>query len=407
MEDLPEGWKVRPLGEVCIVIAGQSPKAQFYNDYGEGLPFYQGKKEFGGRYLGAPTKWTTFVTKRAEAGDILMSVRAPVGPINESTQSICIGRGLAAIRTGNRLCPDYLWYVLLWLQPAISGNTGAVFDSINKAAIEALEITLPPLEEQRRIVAVLDETFEALDRARANAEANLQNARELLSLRIEQELRSGNSSWTHTTIGKVCDIFEYGTSSKSSSVGRMAVLRMGNLQSGEIDWTNLVYTNNNDDIEKLKLKPLDVLFNRTNSIEHVGKTSIYRGGRPAIFAGYLIRLHYVPNMILPEFLNLFLNSKGAREYGRTICGKSVNQANISASKLKTYPLRLPSLEQQALIVQRVACLREPSANLIERYLAKLNEINALRQSILQKAFAGELTASRRASAQTHQPMETV
>ena len=73
-------WETTTLGKVCKVIAGQSPEGKFYNEKGEGTPFYQGKKEFQEKYIGAPRTWTREVTKAAEAGDILMSVRAPVGP---------------------------------------------------------------------------------------------------------------------------------------------------------------------------------------------------------------------------------------------------------------------------------------------------------------------------------------
>jgi len=91
-------WELKTIGEICKVIAGQSPEGKFYNKNGNGMPFYQGKKEYGKKYLGEPTIWTTKVTKIAEENDILMSVRAPVGPINLTKQRVCIGRGLAAIR---------------------------------------------------------------------------------------------------------------------------------------------------------------------------------------------------------------------------------------------------------------------------------------------------------------------
>ena len=103
------GWSNQTLGDYCEVIAGQSPEGKYYNTDGQGLPFYQGKKEFGDRFIGAPQKWTTKVTKEAIDGDILMSVRAPVGPINFSTQKICIGRGLASIRPSTKLNKDFLF----------------------------------------------------------------------------------------------------------------------------------------------------------------------------------------------------------------------------------------------------------------------------------------------------------
>ncbi|MCK9327896.1 MAG: restriction endonuclease subunit S, partial [Bacteroidales bacterium] len=130
-------WQTKTIGDVCIVIAGQSPEGKYYNKEGKGLPFYQGKKEFRERIIGKPTTWTSFVTKEAEAGDILMSVRAPVGPTNFASEKICIGRGLAAIRAGIDIDKDYLFYFFQKFEDELVGNAGAVFNSINKKQIES------------------------------------------------------------------------------------------------------------------------------------------------------------------------------------------------------------------------------------------------------------------------------
>lgn len=159
--------KLVPLGTVAEVIAGQSPEGIYYNKNSKGTPFYQGKKEFGGRYLDEPTTWTTKVTKLATPGDILMSVRAPVGPINFTSHQICIGRGLAAIRSSESINNNFLFYFLLHKQPEISGNTGAVFDSINKDQIASIEIPLPSLEKQREIVEKLDIAFAEIEALRS------------------------------------------------------------------------------------------------------------------------------------------------------------------------------------------------------------------------------------------------
>ena len=151
-----EDWEEKKLGEVCKVIAGQSPEGKYYNKEGEGLPFYQGKKEYGLKYIKEPKIWTTKITKEAEKGDILMSVRAPVGPINFSTQKICIGRGLAAIRGRKLIDKEFLFYILSKHEKDIVGNTGAVFNSINKSQIENISFFLPPLSQQTQIVSKLD-----------------------------------------------------------------------------------------------------------------------------------------------------------------------------------------------------------------------------------------------------------
>ena len=157
-----------PLSQISRVIPGQSPPGRSYNGDGIGAPFYQGKTEFGRDFIGAPTKWTTEPKRFAEVGDILMSVRAPVGPVNLTSQKVCIGRGLAAIRPdSDRVLTPYVFRVLLHLQGTITGTSGAAFSSINKAQIENIQIPLPPLEVQQEIVAEIEGYQKVIDGARA------------------------------------------------------------------------------------------------------------------------------------------------------------------------------------------------------------------------------------------------
>ena len=161
-------FPIVPLGEVAEVIAGQSPPGESYNDAGTGTPFYQGKTEFGEIFIGKPTKWTTDPQRFAEDGDILMSVRAPVGPVNLATQRLCIGRGLAAIRpVEGRLLTSYAFYVLRNLEAEITGDTGAAFASINRDDIEKIQIPLPPLEAQKEIVSEVEDYQKVINGARA------------------------------------------------------------------------------------------------------------------------------------------------------------------------------------------------------------------------------------------------
>ena len=156
--------------------------------------------------------------------------------------------------------------------------------------------------------------------------------------------------WIKTKLGEVCKKVEYGSSAKSKPQGEIPVLRMGNIQNGVIDWNDLVYTTDQEEIDKYLLKHNDILFNRTNSADHVGKTAIYKGEKPATFAGYLIRIHRKENLIDAEFLNYYLNSTAVREYGKSVMSRSVNQANINGTKLKEYPIILPPLPEQKRIV---------------------------------------------------------
>ena len=167
-KNLTSRFSIGFLKDVAEVIAGQSPPGNSYNETGEGIPFYQGKTEFREKFLDRPAKWTTEPHKFAEAGDILMSVRAPVGPINLTTERVCIGRGLAAIQPyRDRLLTEYAFYVLRSMEPEITGSTGAAFASINKGEIGKLKIPLPPLEVQQEIVAEIENYQKVIDGARA------------------------------------------------------------------------------------------------------------------------------------------------------------------------------------------------------------------------------------------------
>ena len=150
----------------------------------------------------------------------------------------------------------------------------------------------------------------------------------------------------------VCEL-KYGTSEKSLSVGKIAVLRMGNITNvGTIDYSNLVYSSNNEDIKLYSLEKDDLLFNRTNSSEWVGKTAIYKKEQPAIYAGYLIRIR--PILIFSDYLNTVMNSSYYRNWCYNVKTDAVNQSNINAQKLSQLMIPIPTLKEQERIVVEVA-----------------------------------------------------
>ena len=150
----------------------------------------------------------------------------------------------------------------------------------------------------------------------------------------------------------VCEL-KYGTSEKSLSVGKIAVLRMGNITNvGTIDYSNLVYSSNNEDIKLYSLEKDDLLFNRTNSSEWVGKTAIYKKEQPAIYAGYLIRIRTI--LIFSDYLNTVMNSSYYRNWCYNVKTDAVNQSNINAQKLSQLMIPIPPLKEQERIVVEVA-----------------------------------------------------
>ena len=167
---------------------------------------------------------------------------------------------------------------------------------------------------------------------------------------------------------------------------------MGNIQDGEIVFDKLVYSNDLDDNKKLLLQYGDLLFNRTNSAELVGKTAIFRGQRNAIFAGYLILLR--PIFINSEYLNLLLNAPYARDYCNEVKTIGVQQCNINAEKISNLLIPVPNLHETVAIVEKVKNIALPIIKYGEFY-QKLKHLNRelpiiIRKSILQEAIQGKL-----------------
>lgn len=368
---MKKGWEIKKLGEVCHVIAGQSPEGKYYNTNGKGLPFYQGKKEFSKKYIGEPTFWTTKTTKEAEPEDILLSVRAPVGPINIATRKICIGRGLAAIRAGKTISKDYLFYFLLKNENEFESNTGAVFNSISKKQIENIEIPIPPLPEQQRTVAILDECFAAIDQAKANAEQNLKNARELFESYLQGVFENGN--WEIKTLNQISENLDNKripiTKNKRNS---------GNIPyygaSGIVDYVSeFIFEEEllciSEDGANLLARTYPIAFSIS------GKTWVNNHAHVLKF----------PNLITQKFVEIFINSIKIDDYVSGMAQPKLNQA-----MLNKIPIPIPPLEEQQTIVHHLDALQAESRKLEKIYRQKIASLEELKKSILKKAFAGEL-----------------
>jgi len=286
-------------------------------------------------------------------------------------------------------------------------------NGFNKEDLSDFGLSLPPLSEQARIAAKLDELLAQVDTLKARIDgipALLKRFRQsvlaaAVSGRLTEEWRKQNLSqtdlhtsdantstgfaWPEVSLGDVAQDFSYGSSAKSKPSGDTPVLRMGNIQGGRLDWGDLVFSTDQQEIKKYALHPGDVLFNRTNSPELVGKTAIYKGERQAIYAGYLIRVR-CSEQLNADFLNYCLNSPQGRHYCWQVKTDGVSQSNINAKKLAAFRFGLPSIEEQTEIVRRVEQLFAFADQLEARIKAAQARIDRLTQSILAKAFRGEL-----------------
>ncbi len=367
-----EGWVESSIGEVCDVIAGQSPKGTNYNERQDGLPFYQGKKNFGARHIKAATKWTTQITKVAHPGDILMSVRAPVGPINIATERICIGRGLAAIQASERIVRDFLFYALLKMQDQIQGNEGAVFASINKKQIEDLPFHYPPLPEQKRIVEILDEAFAAIATATANTEKNLANAKELF------ESYLGNLSCEKQHLGDFVNI-------KTGKLNANAAVDGGKYPF--FTCSREVY-----EIDDYAFDCEAVLLAGNNASGDFN-VKYFNGRFNAYQRTYVITIK-TNGQLLYRFLYFQLIGSLGELKKRSV---GVGTKFLKLGMIEALLISTPPLEDQQKLLQALEQLTSDTEQLESRFQQKLSSLTEPKQSILHKAFTGELTANKKAA----------
>ncbi|MFI0399232.1 MAG: restriction endonuclease subunit S [Thiolinea sp.] len=306
------------------------------------------------------------IKKRSEVknGDLLFSMIGTIGNIaivNSDMDFSIKNVGLFRSRPLS-LIPKFSMYWLMTntFQKYLDNlKRGGNQKFVSLGILRASPIPLPPLAEQKEIATLLDNLLAQVDtlKTRLDAIPNiLKHFRQsvlaaAVSGKLTEEWRNNSDFiWKQVSLADVALGFSYGTSSKSSKEGKTPVLRMGNIQNGNLIWDDLVYTSDTNEIKKYNLIKGDVLFNRTNSLELVGKTAIYRGEYPAIYAGYLICVR-CKSALDPEFLNISLNSLYAKAYCRAVKSDGVSQSNINAKKLAAYSFYLPPIEEQTEIVR--------------------------------------------------------
>ena len=411
---MPEKWCWTRITVITDILNGFAFKSQHYSSAGIRIiritnvqdGFIQDKKPV--YYpLESQKEITPFMLKD---GDFLMSLTGNVGRvaiIDASFLPAALNQRVACLRikSEDSVRKEYIFYFCLqkqFVSDCIKSAKGSAQLNMSTEWLKEYPIPLPPLAEQQRIVDRIESLFAKLDEAKEKAQAVVDSFETCkaailhkaftgeLTAKWREEHGVGMESWEKKRVGELCISLKYGTAKKSDASGNVVVLRMGNLQQGEIDWSDLAYSNDPDDIEKYKLFPGDVLFNRTNSAALVGKTAIYRGEHPAIYAGYLIKLDYDHDKIIGDYLNYALNTLDAKKYCNSVKTDGVNQSNINAKKIGAYSFNVPSIPEQekiASVIQKLLSKEQQSKAAAE---IVLDQIDLMKKSILARAFRGEL-----------------
>lgn len=397
MTNLPENWTICKLEDCLSIKMGQSPNSNSYNENRIGLPFYQGSADFGELYP-ISRKWCSAPIKIAEKNDVLLSIRAPVGHLNICYEKSCIGRGLSALHGKGNISNHFVFFLLKNLQQTLHENsTGTTFLAITGERLKNISVPLPPLAEQERIVAKIEELFAGID---AGVE-NLKSVKNQIALYRQSVLKSAFDfdASTFSALKNLIDKVRYGTSKKCSTeenVNSMPVYRIPNIdfKKGVLDKTDLKFASF-DDSEKssLMLKSGDILIIRSNgSLNLVGRAAlVYNTDTNGLYAGYLMRLRIKDTeKLLPKFLLHFLNSGKARAYIEEKAKSTSGVNNINSEEISDLQIPVPTLAEQERIVAEIESRFERADALETAVDRTLNDAEKLKQAVLKKAFSGEL-----------------
>ncbi|OWV14869.1 restriction endonuclease subunit S [Fibrobacter sp. UWH1] len=380
-------WEWKKLGDVCEVIAGQSPKGSSYNNNEEGMEFHQGKKSFGKTIIESSGVWTSEITKIASPEDILISVRAPVGPVNFTDRQLCIGRGLAAIRA-KHIDKKYLYLFLVYNESNMTSKTGAVFDSISRNDIINFEIPIPPLDEQERIVKVLDDAFEKIDTIKTTVETNLQNAKDLFQTTLKKLFREISKD-NHELLKNVAIDFSRGKSKhrprndKKLFGGNYPFIQTGDIRnSGKylIEYTD---TYNEFGLSQSKLWPKGTLC--ITIAANIAETTILT--IPCCFPDSVIGFIPNENRTTVDYVFYVLQFFKSE---LQILGKGAAQDNLNLATFEKMTFPFPPLPIQKQIVAKLDSLSEKVKQLESNYKQILANCDELKKALLKQAFEGML-----------------
>lgn len=386
-------WPREQLGKLAIIIAGQSPPGTTYNLESRGMPFFQGKADFGPLHP-VTRVWCTEPNKIAMPGDVLMSIRAPVGPTNIADQECCIGRGLAALRCGPRLHRDYLLHFLRSIEEELANKgNGSTFGAINRNQLEALEIPLPPMAEQERVAAWLTEQLAAVERARAAAAARLEAA-EALPASYLREIFEGLeiAGWGMRRIrdfAKTCSGATPPRGNPKYFCGHIPWVKTGELRDGVVGEggrTEEAVTQEALRDCSLPLLPpgtlLVAMYGQGQTRGRTGLLACEATTNQACFA------------ILPDsdtFDSRFLQFWFRANYGRLrelTDGRGGNQPNLNGVLLRDLEVSLPPVSEQTRIVEMLSCRIRVADCVAAHCRNELASIEALPTALLREAFQG-------------------
>ncbi|MGE4420673.1 MAG: restriction endonuclease subunit S [Pseudodesulfovibrio sp.] len=364
-QSLKPGWKMVKFGDVAQNVAVRVDPADAKTDVYVGLEHLD-PSTIHLRQWGHPTD-VTGQKLAFKKGDVIFGRRRAYQRKLAVAEfdGICSAHAMVVRAKPKMILPKFLPFFLqsdMFMERAIEISVGSLSPTINWKTLKVQEFPLPPIDEQKRIAEILWAADEAFNQHQQSND-NLMSVKRTLLNRLTvrgigqqatQHTRLGEIPvhWRLATVEDVTSICQYGLSIPLNESGQYPILRMMNYDDGRIIANDLKYVDLDDsDFNSFKVHKGDILFNRTNSADLVGKVGIFDLEGDYVFASYLVRLRADEDQILPDFLNYYLNSGLGQRRLLAYATPGVSQTNISAGNLKKVLVPLPPMEEQKQIVE--------------------------------------------------------
>jgi type I restriction enzyme, S subunit len=391
--------KTHPCQEILYVDIGNVDSTGIINEIAE----Y--------RFEDAPSRARRIVRN----GDVIIStVRTylqAVAPIEFPPDNLIVSTGFAVVRPRlDKFDTGYCKYALCsseFVSEVVSRSVGISYPAINSSDLSDIDVYVPTVSQQQKIATYLDRETEKIDALIAAKKRLLEllaeKRRSMITHAVTRGLRddvpmkdSGVSfigstpqHWQVTYLRRMLSQMDYGISESVGIEGKTTILRMGDIYDGEISYKNVGFVEEVDPL--LLLLPGDLLFNRTNSLDQVGKVGIFREHQnfPVSFASYLVRMRCGKN-VLPEFLNYALNSSPMLKWARNEALPAIGQANLNPNRYSYLPITIPPLQEQAEIFEYLNVI---TAKINELFLLTQKAIALLqerRTSLISAAVTGQI-----------------
>ncbi len=394
---LPEEWVLSPLEEISDISMGQSPSSEAYNQENIGMPLIQGNADIRQR-LSKPRVWTSQITKTCDVDDILMTVRAPVGAIANAVHNACIGRGVCSIKPMNA-DRGYLYQFLLSLEPKWGQiEQGSTFTAVNGKDVKAINITCPPLPEQKKIASILT----TVDDKISSIDQQIQQTEQLKKGLMEKLLTEGightefkdtkigriPKGWKVVDLGDLVETTQLGLNIKASPSNQgIPMLKMGNLTIGGFNFSKIEKIDD-DSIDAYKdfvLKEGDFLFNTRNTPELVGKSAAWKNNRLMLFNNNILRIIFTKDAD-SFYLSYYFSSTLGWQKLKRISKNTTSVGAIYTKDLMKIKIGRPPIEEQ----KKIATILSTVDDKIEVLNQKKTQYQTLKKGLSQQLLTGQI-----------------